>query len=130
MTDKHGKYIYDNLPDYDYVNVTYDAYKWIPNQRGKMEKVITGKKVCRFAQFKEGKAIMPSILEELLTYRKTTRASAKYKKITTNENSYIGLVNKEEGFVNIKDKTGVVHKISEDDIIETEDAYDLSLIHI
>ena len=123
-TDKHDNYIYDNLPEYDYVNVTYDAYKWIPNQRGKVEKVITGKKICRFAQFKEGKAIMPSILEELLTYRKTTRVSAKYKKITTNENSYIGIIDKQEGFVNIKDKAGVVHKIKEDDIIETEDAYD------
>jgi len=32
-----------------------------------------GYKTCRYAQFKEGKAIMPSILEELLAARKATR---------------------------------------------------------
>ena len=32
-----------------------------------------GQKVCRFAQFPEGRAIMPSILEELLAARKATR---------------------------------------------------------
>jgi hypothetical protein len=38
------------------------------------EKVKNGYKICRFAQFPEGtRAIMPSILEELLLARKTTR---------------------------------------------------------
>ena len=39
----------------------------------KSEKVLSGTKICRFAQFPEGKAIMPSILEELLASRKATR---------------------------------------------------------
>ena len=38
-----------------------------------MYKIIVGYKICRFAQFPEGKAIMPSILEELLAARKATR---------------------------------------------------------
>jgi len=71
--DVSGNFIYDNLPDYDYVDVEYDTYKWTKNERGKTEKVVSGKKVCRFAQFKQGKAIMPSILEELLASRKATR---------------------------------------------------------
>ena len=42
-----------------------------------MEKHLSGKKVCRFAQFKHGsKAILPSILEELLAARKATRKLA------------------------------------------------------
>ena len=69
-----GTFKYDNLPDYEYVNVTYDSFKWINNPRGKSEKVHNGTKTCRFAQFPEGKkAIMPSILEELLASRKATR---------------------------------------------------------
>ena len=71
--DETGKFIYDNLPDYEYVDVEYDTFKWIPNARGKAEKTHSGTKVCRFAQFPEGRAIMPSILEELLASRKATR---------------------------------------------------------
>ena len=74
---KTGEHIYDNLPDYGYVDVEYDTYRWKPNPRGKMEKHLSGKKVCRFAQFKDGtKAILPSILEELLAARKSTRKLA------------------------------------------------------
>jgi DNA polymerase elongation subunit (family B) len=74
---KTRQHIYDNLPDYDYVDVEYDTYRWKPNNRGKMEKHLSGKKICRFAQFKDGaKAILPSILEELLAARKATRKLA------------------------------------------------------
>ena len=38
-----------------------------------MTKVISGTKICRYAQFPEGHAIMPSILKELLSARKATR---------------------------------------------------------
>jgi len=74
---KTRQHIYDNLPDYTYVDVEYDTYRWKPNARGKMEKHLSGKKICRFAQFKDGaKAILPSILEELLAARKATRKLA------------------------------------------------------
>jgi DNA polymerase elongation subunit (family B) len=74
---KTREHIYDNLPGYGYVDVEYDTYRWKPNPRGKMEKHLSGKKVCRFAQFKDGtKAILPSILEELLAARKATRKMA------------------------------------------------------
>ena len=74
--DDDGNFIYDNLPDYEYVNVTYDTYRYIrkTSTSTTVEKVRSGTKICRFAQFPEGmKAIMPSILEELLMARKTTR---------------------------------------------------------
>ena len=71
---ENGEFIYDNLPGYGYVNVTYDTYVYVrstPSAAAK--KVKSGIKICRFAQFPEGKAIMPSILEELLFARKSTR---------------------------------------------------------
>ena len=71
--DHKGKFMYDNLSNYEYVDVEYDTFKWVKNARGKSEKVHSGTKVCRFAQFPEGRAIMPSILEELLASRKATR---------------------------------------------------------
>ena len=76
--DETGRFIYDNLPTYTYVDIQYDTYKWQRkggNSKAAMEKVKVGYKICRFAQFPEeqGRAIMPSILEELLAARKTTR---------------------------------------------------------
>jgi len=71
--DLSGNFIYDNLPNYEYVDVTYDTFKWVKNIRGKSEKTHSGTKICRFAQFPVGRAIMPSILEELLASRKATR---------------------------------------------------------
>ena len=72
-----GLYIYDNLPGYKYVDITYDTYKWQRkngNPKAGMEKIKVGYKTCRWAQFPDGtKAIMPSILAELLAARKATR---------------------------------------------------------
>ena len=73
--DEEGNFIYDNLPGYEYVNITYDTFKYVRKSvSSAAEKVKSGYKICRFAQFPEGtRAIMPSILEELLLARKTTR---------------------------------------------------------
>jgi DNA polymerase elongation subunit (family B) len=74
-----GKYIYDNLPEIEYVDVRFDTYRYIrKTPKGKAEKIKSGYKLCRFAQpvLKDGheeKAIMPSILQELLKARKDTR---------------------------------------------------------
>jgi DNA polymerase elongation subunit (family B) len=71
-----GEYIYDNLPGYEYVDVTYDTYRYIrKHPKAAAEKVKSGYKICRFAQplTSEGEAIMPSILKELLKARKDTR---------------------------------------------------------
>ena len=77
--DSNGNYIYDNLPEYEYVDISFDTYRWIrKTPKGKAEKVKSGYKMCRFAQplivdGKEEKAIMPSILQDLLKARKDTR---------------------------------------------------------
>ncbi len=78
--DSEGKYIYDNLPGIEYVDVRFDTYRWIrKTPKGRAEKVKSGYKECRFAQPTytadgvEEKAIMPSILQELLKARKDTR---------------------------------------------------------
>jgi DNA polymerase elongation subunit (family B) len=74
-----GKYVYDNLPGYEYVDITFDTFRYVrKTPKGRAEKVRSGYKICRFAQplFKNGveeKAIMPSILQELLKARKDTR---------------------------------------------------------
>ena len=71
----NGETIYDDLPDYEYVNITYDTYKYErKTATSAAVKVKVGTKVCRFAQARNGqRSIMPSILEELLLARKTTR---------------------------------------------------------
>jgi len=70
-----GVFIYDNLPGYEYVNITYDTFKYVrKTPSAAAEKIKCGHKICRFAQPLNGaRAIMPSILEELLMARKTTR---------------------------------------------------------
>ena len=75
-TDESGeKFIYDDVPGYEYVDICYDTFKYVrKSATSAAEKVKSGYKICRFAQFPEGnRAIMPSILEELLLARKTTR---------------------------------------------------------
>jgi DNA polymerase delta subunit 1 len=76
-----GAYIYDNLPEYEYVDITYNTYKWQRkngNPKAGMEKVKVGYKVCRYAQYADGQAaVMPAILKELLAARKSTRAQIK-----------------------------------------------------
>jgi len=73
--DKDGAFIYDNLPDYEYVDITYDTFKYVrKTPSAAATKVLTGYKICRYAQFPNNeKAIMPSILDELLAARKQTK---------------------------------------------------------
>ena len=76
IKDEFNNFTYDNLNDlgYTYVDVKYDTYQYKRlTPKAAAKKVINGYKICRFAQFPEGKAIMPSILEELLAARKATR---------------------------------------------------------
>ena len=74
-------YLYDNLPGYEYVDVRFDTFRYHrKNPKARAEKIKSGYKLCRFAQPYKGsgsdieeKAIMPSILQELLKARKDTR---------------------------------------------------------
>lgn len=78
--DENGNFKYDNIPGREYVNITFDTYRYIrKTPKGRAEKVKSGYKICRFIQptidedGKEEKAIMPAILQELLKARKDTR---------------------------------------------------------
>jgi len=98
-TKLNGEFMYDNLPDYTYVDITYDTYKYIrKTPKAKAVKTKSGYKTCRFAQFPEGKAIMPSVLEELLHARSSTR------KLIAKE--------KDEFMKNILDKRQNAYKIT------------------
>ena len=75
--DENGEYMYDNLSGYKYVDVTYDTYERVKKgdfwARGDKK----GYKICRFAQYPNNKkAVMPSVLEELLASRKATKKQA------------------------------------------------------
>jgi len=83
--DENGNFIYDDLEGYTYIDVKYDTYKYIrKTPKAAATKVKVGYKICRFAQFPNERAILPSILEELLAARKNTK-----KQIKTEENSFM-----------------------------------------
>ena len=77
--DKSGQYIYDNLPEYKYVDIQYDTFAFKRSSASAAaKKVLTGYKVCRYAQFPNGeRAIMPAILQELLAARSATKKQMK-----------------------------------------------------
>jgi DNA polymerase elongation subunit (family B) len=81
VRNEKGEFIYDNLPDYEYIEIEFDTYEYLPkpgSTTGTKEKVKVGKKKCRWAQLPENQlSIMPSILTELLKARKDTRKQIK-----------------------------------------------------
>ena len=94
-----GSTDYDNIPGYKYIDITYDVYSYRRPAPGRAAvRVKIGYKTCRWAQFPEGKAIMPSILEELLAARKATR------KLIKTEN--------DEFMKNILDKRQLSYKLT------------------
>ena len=104
--DHKGNYKYDNLPEYHYIDIEYDNFKYLrasgqraesllttnlagdlrsPNKlsatRSVPKKTKVGKIVCRWAQLPDNKkSILPSILEELLKARSDTRKLIKSEK--------------------------------------------------
>jgi DNA polymerase elongation subunit (family B) len=78
--DANGKFIYDNLPEYEYIDIDFDTYEYRtkPGAAGAKEKVKVGRKKCRWAQLPDNQlSIMPAILTELLKARKDTRKRIK-----------------------------------------------------
>lgn len=82
-------------PGWDYVDIVYDLYRAVPVGPGrkKTKNIVTGHKICRFAQPPEGKKdIIPSILMDLLKQRKVAKnTAAKYPKGSFMYNIYEGL---------------------------------------
>ena len=75
IVNSNGEFKYDNLPGYKYVDIKYDTFTYKrKTPKAAAKKVLIGYKICRYAQFPDGeKAIMPSILHELLAARKATK---------------------------------------------------------
>jgi len=82
--DYTGEYKYDNLPEYHYIDIEYDNFKYLRASgatRSVPKKTKVGKIVCRWAQLPDNKkSILPSILEELLKARSDTRKLIKSEK--------------------------------------------------
>ena len=82
--NKDGNFIYDNLPDYQYIDIDYDNYEYLRNPANPLSRKVktkVGRMTCRWAQLPDNqKSIMPSILEELLKARKDTREMIKTEK--------------------------------------------------
>ncbi len=85
--DKNGNFVclkegsdrYDNLPDYDYLEVDYDILRPDPTQSHKKhpDMIPMGRRVCRYAQPRDGsKSTLPKILMMLLGQRKAVRKLA------------------------------------------------------
>ena len=124
--DRDGNFVYDNLPNYEYVDITYDRYIWRRKGAGKaQEKVKVGTKTCRFAQFPNNKkAIMPSVLQELLAGRKATRKFIKYKTVTTSSGETFSGLLKEKDTKYIVTGEKETKEFKQSDVIKVEDTYD------
>ena len=94
---------YNNLPGYEYVDITYDILKGKGDDKKKI-----GEQTCRYAQFPKGeKGLLPRILQKLLKQRKATRKKITWKTITLNSgDEYKG---------NIIDETDEVIKLKVED---------------
>ena len=128
LLNEDGNKEYDNLDDYEYVDITYDMYEWQSKKgRKKKEKVKVGTKTCRFAQFPDGKsAIMPTILKELLKARKDCRKLIKWKTVERKSDGekISGLLSKKDGVTSILNHlTGESVDIPDEDIGSVSDTY-------
>lgn len=124
---REGNLEYDEMPEYKYVDIEYDDFKYIQKGRTTREKVKVGTKICRFAQFKDGKrAIMPDILTELLKARKTTRTRAIYKTVKTKDGEKIEgiMIENNDAIVKIKTETNGIVEIQKEDVENIQDTYD------
>jgi DNA polymerase elongation subunit (family B) len=76
---------YDNLPDIEYIDVSYDLYEGKGD-----EKVKIGEKVCRYAQNQKG--VIPHILMHLLKQRKQTRKKIELKRLVRDSVEHTGYI--------------------------------------
>jgi DNA polymerase elongation subunit (family B) len=112
---------YDNLPDYEYINITYDIFEGKGDKKKKV-----GESTCRFAQFPDKKkGVLPRILQKLLEQRKNTRKRMKEVKIILNNEDIIEglIISKTEKTITIKTKEQIELIIDKSMIVSQEDLY-------
>ena len=125
--DEEGRFIYDNLDEYKYVDVKYDTYEYVrKTPSSAAQKIKCGHKICRFVQF-NGESIKELCLPhyELLASRKATRKLIKYKTVTLKDgSSYDGMLSKGDEYytlVIIKEKR---KQVLANEVIDVKDTYD------
>jgi DNA polymerase delta subunit 1 len=96
IDNKYERNLINNqYPGWDYVDIVYDVYKEVPVAPGrkKTKKIVSGHKICRFAQPPDGKKdIIPTILMDLLAARKAAKKTRdKFPEGSFNYNVYEGL---------------------------------------
>ena len=111
---------YDNLPDIEYVDITYDIFNGVGDKKTKVDE-----KTCRYAQFKNNeKGILPRILMKLLSQRKATRKQILHKTITTSCNKvYTGLVVENDDTISIKTTDNSNVSVLKTDVVSNVDTY-------
>jgi DNA polymerase elongation subunit (family B) len=125
LIKESGSHEYDNLESYNYVDITFPTFIYKKSPTGRDEKVETGSKTCRFAQYPdEKKAIIPSILMELLNKRKLTKKMIKYKTVTLNNGDiFTGSINRNITHTIVTTKDNTKHSLDNNDIHSIEDTY-------
>jgi len=119
-----GESKYLNLPEYNYNEIEYDAFQGIAD-----DKIKIGKKVCIFAEKKDGtKGLIPRVLVKFLKARKDTRSSIKYKTIKTKDDKeFTGLLKEKEVLGITKYYINKVHEepdiIDKDNVESIKDTY-------
>ena len=104
----YGSDKYLGLEDYNYNEVTFNNY----DKNGEIDGEVT----CIFAENKDGtKGLIPALLDKLLLARRKTRASIKYKIVTTKDGTKL------EGVLKVKDGKHIITKYKEDSIIIDSD---------
>ena len=109
---------YDNLPGVKYLDVTYDLYEKVGDEKNKI-----GEQVCRYVQPENGeKGVIPNILMHLLKQRKLTRKKIGLQKVVMKDGvEYTGFYQKGNGVV--FGLSGEKHEFSEDDVENVSDVY-------
>jgi DNA polymerase elongation subunit (family B) len=110
---------YDNLPDVEYVDVSYDEYTGTGADKKK-----SGTKTCRYAQNRAG--VLPSILQNLLGARKATRKRIEWERLRLGDGTtLVGLVaDGPDGRLVVKCEDGVERACAAADVVSREDAHD------
>ena len=112
---------YDNLPGYEYVDITYDLFKGKGDDKKKI-----GEQTCRFAQFPNSeKGLLPRILQKLLKQRKSTRKKITWKTISLKSgDTYKGnIVGDDNNIIKLKVEDKDTIEINKDDIDSKVDTY-------
>ena len=125
----HDTYVmeerFNNLPGFEYLDITHDVYEWIdPKIKSKGKKKV-GQKTCRFVQFKDNKkGLIPQILQKLLKARKSTRKKILYKTVKDKSGKeFSGLYEEKEDIITVKTVEGEKEEFQKSEIVVCEDTY-------